>query len=251
MLFLVIDVLLYCNIYFCVLTNSAGNQTFQQIRFMHLPKFKGLQQNGGLMKNKYLICFLLFLCLILTACSKNITNTGNPASDDTTTSTSADYPQYESAKELVEASDLVFSGTVTEIKYEMLDVRTESEKDSSTGLTDSSENLPYTIYVIKIETLYKGSSDSDKISIKVLGDANNDESFVSDGSPSLTVGNRYLFTTVTFANSYPSLLNLSQSTYQLDVSSENTITGSESATVPENSDTTNPITISQILALFQ
>jgi hypothetical protein len=112
------------------------------------------------MKNKYLICFLLILCLVLSACGKKDTDTGNLDSGDTTTSTSADYPVYETAKELMDASDLVFSGTISEIKYEMLDVRTKSEKDSSTGLSDSSEKLPYTIYVISINTLYKGSSDS-------------------------------------------------------------------------------------------
>ena len=46
----------------------------------------------------------------------------------------ADYPEYNTAPELVDASDLVFQGTVRNIEYQMLDVSTEKGRDQDTGL---------------------------------------------------------------------------------------------------------------------
>ena len=48
----------------------------------------------------------------------------------------ADYPQYNTAEELVESSDLVFTGTVKNIEYQMIDVGTGEGPDEDTGFVD-------------------------------------------------------------------------------------------------------------------
>jgi hypothetical protein len=62
----------------------------------------------------------------------------------------ADYPEYNTAEELVESADLVFTGIVKNIEYQMLDVST----DEDTGFADD-EKTPYTLYMIDVDKVYK------------------------------------------------------------------------------------------------
>ena len=127
----------------------------------------------------------------------------------------ADYPTYDSAQDLVDQADLIFSGRLEEISYEVLDVRTEKEKDSEVGLSES-QGLPYTIYKIRVEEIYKGSSDETYISIKCLGGEVNNVEYVSEEKIVLKEDTSYLFLTKTYENTYPSLLNITQSTYDMN-----------------------------------
>lgn len=147
------------------------------------------------------------------------------------TSFSAEYPSYATANDLVETADLVFSGTVKGISYEDLDVRVGSGEDSATGIS-SSGNIPYTIYEIDVDTVYKGTAEEDVVRIKVPGGEKDGKLYIADGAPKISEGEEYLFLAETYENTYPSLLNLSQSTYDLDAA-EAQDEGSDKITLSE------------------
>ena len=126
----------------------------------------------------------------------------------------ADYPVYDSAKELIDTADIIFSGSVVDSKCEYLDVKSEKGKDSSTGLEEASP-VPYTIYSIKIEKMYKGESQEDVIKIKCPGGIIDGIEYASEITEQIKVGGQYLFLAKTYENSYPSLLNDTQAVYDL------------------------------------
>lgn len=125
---------------------------------------------------------------------------------------SADYPEYENANMLVDSTDLIFSGTVKDISYEKLDVRTEKEEGSETD----GEELPYTIFEISVDQVYKGSIDGDTIRIKRLGEQTDDTEHDLSDAVEISIGNKYLFLTETYEDSYPSLVNTAQSVYNME-----------------------------------
>ena len=89
----------------------------------------------------------------------------------------ADYPQYNTAEELVESSNLVFTGTVKNIEYQMIDVGTGEGPDEDTGFVDN-EEIPYTLYTIDVDKVYKGSIDSSSIIVKRAGGSLGDDEYV-------------------------------------------------------------------------
>lgn len=186
-------------------------------------------------KISHLILITTFF-LLITSCGKNynIQDDNRGRIDKNVNIIHVDYPSYDTAQELVSASDLVFSGKPKNIRYEMLNIMTEPSGDSMTGLKNS-ESLPYTIIEIEINNVYKGEITTDTIEIKIIGGTFGGQIYTVDGYDEILLNNNYLFIANTYPNSYPSLVNLSQSQYNMDT--------------PEtlsNSD----ITISQILSLF-
>ena len=137
----------------------------------------------------------------------------------------------------MESADLVFGGTVENITYETMDVRTESGVDSLTGLSES-QGMPYTLYEIKVTEIYKGSVEGDTIIVKCLGGEVDGNIYVLDETSTISMGETYLFLTETYENSYPSLLNATQASY--DMNAPESIN-------EENNDT---ITLSQILEVL-
>ena len=132
---------------------------------------------------------------------------------------SADYPEYESAEGLVNAADIVFSGMVIDTQSEYIDIKMEDGKDSSTGLDEASP-VPYTIYSIKVERIYKGDTQEEIIKIKCPGGNIDGSIFVSEINDQIEEGQNYMFLVKTFENSYPSLLNDTQSVYNLNKSDD-------------------------------
>lgn len=128
-----------------------------------------------------------------------------------TVTKSADYPEYEDANTLVDSTDLIFSGTVKDISYEKLDVRTEKGESFETD----GEELSYTIFEISVDQVYKGSIDGDTIRIKRLGGKTDDTEYVSSDAIEISIGNKYLFLAETYEDSYPSLVNMTQSVYNM------------------------------------
>jgi hypothetical protein len=112
-------------------------------------------------KRAFMLVGILLISIVMSACSSNSKSTTN---ENETTIIQAEYPVYDTAEEIVGASDLVFSGTVTEINYESLNVKSETGADSETGLVEATE-IPYTIFDISIEkvspyhvSLYRAAS---------------------------------------------------------------------------------------------
>lgn len=172
--------------------------------------------------------------------SKKSTYKSQPTepSDDPTTSSNqieadgqisvSDHPAYNTASDLINASDLVFTGTVESIQKEMLNVRHELEKDSATGL-EISDSLPYIVYTIRVSTVYKGMIETDTIRLKHI-----DTSMTLSADPILIAENSsYLFTAAAFEHSYASLL------YASDLKQADEASGNDT------------ITPAQIIALFE
>jgi hypothetical protein len=179
------------------------------------------------MKNSKIIlmCVLLISLGLLSSCKKVNSYT-----------MSGDYMVYNTAQEIVDSSDLVFSGNVISVRYEMLDVRTESGVDSMTGL-EKTEPLPYTLYEIEIIETYKGSYNSNTIILKRPGGVFEDATYELENSTEILVDEQYLFLATEFANSYPSLQNATQASYNLNA--------------PSTASYDNEITLSEILEVFE
>ena len=105
-------------------------------------------------KRAFMLVGILLISIVMSACSSNSKSTTN---ENETTIIQAEYPVYDTAEEIVDASDLVFSGTVTEINYESLNVKSETGADSETGLVEATE-IPYTIFDISIEIVLSDNS---------------------------------------------------------------------------------------------
>lgn len=202
---------------------------------------------------KKILCVLLgvsIVCLVsgcaLPSKSSEIEGTQKVAATNTennveksTVSVSADYPEYENANTLVDSTDLIFSGTVKDISYEQLDVRTEREEGSETD----GEKFPYTIFEISVDQVYKGSMDGGTIRIKRLGGQTDDTGYDLSNAVEISIGNKYLFLTKTYDDSYPSLVNMAQSAYNMEDAQEE---GTVSYPMEWNQD----ITLSDIMKII-
>ena len=126
-----------------------------------------------------------------------------------------DYPEYHTAGELVESSDLVFTGTVRNIEYQMIDIRTDKEPDENTGCADD-EGTPYTLYTIDVDKVYKGSIESSTIIVRRVGGIFGSDEYIVENASEIAKGKKYLFVAKTYEDTYPSLLNADQSSYDMD-----------------------------------
>lgn len=191
---------------------------------------------------KRMVCFLIpTLSVFLSACG-NVEIANLETVEISTEAESSkqimvvDYPMYDTAQSLVDAADLVFTGVVENITYEMLDIKMESGSDSLTGLEEAS-SVPYTIYEIKVSNIYKGSITDETVYLKCLGGNFDTVVYELEGATEINKDTEYLFVAETFENFYPSLLNANQAVYDLNA--------------PEALSEDNTITLSQILAIFQ
>ena len=169
-------------------------------------------EDDDMKKRAFILVGILFSLVLMSACNSN-SNTA--ANENEVTVIQVEYPVYDTAEEIVNASDLVFSGTVTEINYESLNVKSETGADPETGLVEASE-IPYTIFNISIEQLYKGNVESDSISIKQKKKKMDGQVFVVEDASTIEVGETYLFITQTYENTYPSLLNVTQASFDMN-----------------------------------
>lgn len=110
------------------------------------------------MKNKFLYIVATF-CVIsafITGCATKPFNNSM--------SVSPDWPFYNSAEEIIEASKYVYSGTVTDISFEIIDFAT-GKADRSPD-SDSTSRRIHTVYTVALSNNYKGESPAEtKIAI--------------------------------------------------------------------------------------
>ena len=187
------------------------------------------------MKKTFCTIVLMVICLMIGACGKEAGETKN---EGITTSIHADYPVYDTAQDLVRAADLVFSGSVENVTYETLNTGTESGTDSVTGLSEA-QGIPYTLYKIKVDEVYKGTVEGDTVIVKIPGGELDGNRYVLDEASTISKGETYLFLTETYENSYPSLLNATQASYDMNAP--------ESVKEEDN----GAITLSQILEALE
>lgn len=147
----------------------------------------------------------------------------------------ADYPQYAHAEDIVNASNLAFTGKVVNIRYESQDIANE-EENYLTGYNEKSPLIPYTIYTIQTEQVYKGEIKGNEIEVKLLGGKSDGVNYLLDEYTPIEEGDSYLFLAVTYPYGYPSLVNATQGVYNLGQAQINE---------------TMPIELNDILSLFQ
>lgn len=165
----------------------------------------------------------------------------HPANEENPTTSivvmQAEYPEYDTARDLVGASNLVFHGVVRNIDYRMLDVSTSEGAEEDTGFSDA-EAIPYTLYTVEVDKIYKGTIENDTITIKRPGGRLGEEEYIVEDATEISAGRDYLFVTEAYEDTYPSLLNVTQSAYDMDAPQ----------TMSEGGK--SEITLSEILALF-
>lgn len=145
---------------------------------------------------------------------------------------SADWPWYSTAGEIVDASTEIYSGKITGITFEIVDLVT-GKADRSPD-SESTHRMLYTLYSIEVTDSYKGESVSEKVICITGGLAGYNEKEQYDllessglldkyhGIPvtekirSLKIGSEYLFCTARTAGDYDHIINPDQFAYQLD-----------------------------------
>lgn len=207
------------------------------------------------MKKIFWTVLLLTVCLMMGACAAEMNGAGetkgegqtNEAdetskadgmkNEEITIQNSADFPIYATAQELVEAADLIFSGSVESVTCEMLDVKTESGVDSLTGLSEA-QGILYTLYEIKVSKVYKGTVEEDTLTIKCPGGEADGSLHISGDVPGISQGGTYLFLAENYESTYPSLLNADQACFDMNE--------------PEDADEENrgTVTLSRILEVL-
>ncbi|MDR3305395.1 MAG: hypothetical protein LBS85_05160 [Clostridiales Family XIII bacterium] len=161
------------------------------------------------MSKRISFCAVIFcLAIGVSACAPAATDTEGGETADA----AGDYPYYSGAGQLTGKADLIFTGTVSDVGYEDLDV--------SSGLDAS---MPYTIYDIQIEEVYKGAAEGKSIKIKQLGGGADGagprsevRTVISEEIADIERGHAYLFLVETYENVYPSLLNPTQGCFDLE-----------------------------------
>ena len=146
-------------------------------------------------------------------------------------SAEADYPFYDSAAEVAGAAASIYTGTVTDISFEIINMttgETVSASDSS-----SASRMLYTVYTVRLTDSFKGDNP-DEIKIFIYGglsgygeslqysiaeSAGLTEEYhgipatADAGTTKLTVGAQYLFCTVRPAEGHDVPINPTQFAY--------------------------------------
>lgn len=164
------------------------------------------------MKKITVVLALLAFAAACVGIGVKVSRSGGSKDKTNVTILQTDYPEYDTASELAEAADLIFQGTVSNVKYQMLDVRTEKDQDA--GLSET-EAIPYTLYTIDVEKVYKGPLKEPTITIKRPGGKFGNNEYIAENASEILTGRDYLFIAESYENSYPSLLNPTQSSYDM------------------------------------
>lgn len=161
------------------------------------------------MKRKYLIIAGSILSImLLSGCQTNIYS--DLSSSDTTTATvelpktivKMDFPSYSSAEEMCQKADVVFIGTVSSSRQEIIDISLSGEPCV----------LPFTIYTFKITQTLKGDIQAESsYDVKILGGIMDGNEYVVSGEPiTLQTGTSYFIAASAYETCYASPLNYSQ-----------------------------------------
>lgn len=190
------------------------------------------------MKRKTTLAYFLLTVILLSGCSpdnESLSNSFSFSNDSeynvTYNYTVSDYPVYKNAEELITASDIVLTGKVTDIFFQML--------DSTTGLppTDQTEernNELCTIYTVEVISTYKGDA-SEAVNIRTqgglkdeyldqqilaLGERASNGITVAQDMPEIKIGETYLFSLRVFDGTDPCLMNPDQGIIKVSELSE-------------------------------
>ena len=188
-------------------------------------------KGGVIMKlailSMFVTLFLLSSCSSTGSVSPPPTASGPQDMIEVTYNTmSADWPVYNDVEDLVAAGDEILIGSVTDISYQVLDIRTA---ELATEETEEEYRYFYTIYDVDVVKSYKGSAH-DMVKVRVLGGQEGtrvneqltalgedaaDGIPIMEGMPIIDVGESCLFVLYQYENTVPTLVNVNQGIYDL------------------------------------
>ena len=132
-----------------------------------------------------------------------------------------------SPRELVHAANVVFTGKITDISFEVLDL----DALPATEETEKRHRHLHTVYTVETIDQYKGNVE-ETVQVRIIGgikDYKTDEQMsvlneteremgipIVTGSVPYTIGDTYLFVLYQFETGAPTVLNLDQSVYSLN-----------------------------------
>lgn len=117
------------------------------------------------MKRTLLIALSVIMVLCFAGCNKTI---NDEFPNDLTVSSepkypvatlSPDWPSYDTAEEIVNASSNIYAGEVTGVTFEIVDMRTGKVADPSQS--DNTNLMLYTIYTVSVTKSYKGKNEGE------------------------------------------------------------------------------------------
>ena len=146
---------------------------------------------------------------------------------------SADWPMYDTPKEVIDAANVVYIGKIVDISFEILNALNAMP---ITKDTPEKYRELYTIYHIDIIQSYKGE-EKEKTKLRIMGglrdyhaeeqielmeqkNANKKDSGIpiweNSRQSTCEIGGTYLFALYQFETGYPTILNLQQSIYSIE-----------------------------------
>lgn len=186
------------------------------------------------MKHKKVMGIIMMLLLLwTTGCSTGGNEVAENGSDVAATklnvtyeTISPDWPLYDSTDELINASDKVILGTVTDVSFQMIDIRTGKAPE---GEMDELYCYLYTIYDIDTLETYKGEpKQEDQVrviggiegayeteQVAALGEPEQPTIFVLGDSSRLEEGETYLFMLAQYDDAIPTIINVEQGIYDI------------------------------------
>lgn len=189
---------------------------------------------------------MILLLLWTTGCSTGGNEAAENRSDATATelnivyeTISPDWPLYGTVDELIDASDKVILGTVTNVSFQMIDIRTGKAPE---GEADELYCYLYTIYDIDTIETYKGEPNQNEQvrviggiegayeteQVAALGEQEQPTIFVLGDSAELNEGETYLFMLAQYDDAIPTIVNVEQGIYDIaDVQSNGPEQGGE------------------------
>lgn len=178
---------------------------------------------------KRVILFFVIIMLCLTGCQHN----------NKITNIHAEWPVYNSTEEIIESSSNIYSGEVTNISFEIIDMKT-GKVDRSIK-SDSNSRMLYTVYTVSVTTSFKGDNqgiiqicrtgglvdykEKEQYDlIKTSGLTSKYEGIpIIDNNRALEIGKEYLFCTSRTVEEFDFVINPTQFAHDINSQTAKTI----------------------------
>ena len=201
---------------------------------------------GGFIMKKVFLLFAIFFVVCLFGCTSSLDNgTSNNLNEEIVNDLNiesempdhvqmlhVDYPVYSDANDLVNASTNIYTGTVKDISFEIIDYKTG--KVDASSKSQSNHRMLYTIYTISLTNSIKGENPSEIKICRIGGILGYKEAeqyskqesagLVSeykslplvDNCATLDIGKEYLFCTSRHSGDFDFVINLTQFVHHTD-----------------------------------
>ena len=190
-------------------------------------------------KIKYIIILIMTFTICFVGCSDSINDKLLNDSSEYNSNTEypiiyihPDWPAYSTSESVIEAATNIFSGTVTDISFEIVDML--SGKADRSPDSKSTSRMIYTIYTVAILDGFKGENKGDVKICKIGGmeNYNAKEQYdllqnsnlwntynaipISDDGRKLIIGDKYLFCIARTGGDFAYIINPTQFAYAID-----------------------------------